>query len=232
MDQRGRGVGTLVERRRNKAGEGGGGRLRLHQVLLVTFWPSIQPSSFRPCRNAAAMWMNGISDDPLRRKPITGIAGCCARAANGHVAVPPSSEMRERRFTSSTRGFTPSRSNHRTSAAHSAARSALSPSGHQMLGANLKSSESDCCGRPAAHRRPSTIVICSSLPPSARLAGQMPRSSFSVASKILSSATTDRTGQRRRSIAISCSPRHRTRPRPAQGSHIPRSGYANCGRAR
>ena len=82
------------------------------------------------------------------------------------------------------------------------------------------------CRRPKGSPRPPW------LPPSARLAGQMPRSSFSVASRILSSATTDRTGQRRRSIAISCSPRHRTRPRPAQGSHIPRSGYANCGRAR
>ena len=27
--------------------------------------------------------------DMLRRTPITGIAGCCARAASGHAAAPP-----------------------------------------------------------------------------------------------------------------------------------------------
>jgi hypothetical protein len=30
--------------------------------------------------------------DPLRRNPTTGIAGCCARAASGHVAAAPPSE--------------------------------------------------------------------------------------------------------------------------------------------
>src|SRR6266436_1024866 len=30
---------------------------------------------------------------PLPRKPITGIPGCCARAASGHTAAPPSSVM-------------------------------------------------------------------------------------------------------------------------------------------
>jgi hypothetical protein len=34
----------------------------------------------------------------LFKYPITGIAGCCARAANGHAAVaPPSSVMTSRR---------------------------------------------------------------------------------------------------------------------------------------
>jgi hypothetical protein len=31
--------------------------------------------------------------------PITGMTGCCARAANGHAAAPPSSVMNERRFS-------------------------------------------------------------------------------------------------------------------------------------
>ena len=36
--------------------------------------------------------------DVLRKNPITGIAGCCARAASGHVAAaPPSSVMSSRR---------------------------------------------------------------------------------------------------------------------------------------
>src|SRR6266566_4452984 len=39
------------------------------------------------------------SGDAALRKPITGIAGCCARAASGHVAAaPPRSVMNSRRF--------------------------------------------------------------------------------------------------------------------------------------
>ena len=41
-------------------------------------------------------------DAPLRN-PITGIAGCCARAASGHAAAPPSSVMNSRRFIRSPR---------------------------------------------------------------------------------------------------------------------------------
>ena len=52
-------------------------------------------------RSRQAMW--------LSRNPITGIAGCCARAASGHAAAaPPSSVMNSRRrshsITSSARG--------------------------------------------------------------------------------------------------------------------------------
>jgi hypothetical protein len=36
---------------------------------------------------------------PIQRvQAITGIAGCCARAASGHAAAPPSSVMKSRRF--------------------------------------------------------------------------------------------------------------------------------------
>jgi hypothetical protein len=35
---------------------------------------------------------------PDEETPITGIAGCCARAASGHAAAPPSSVMKSRRF--------------------------------------------------------------------------------------------------------------------------------------
>ena len=39
-----------------------------------------------------------VSGDVRLRNPITGIAGCCARAASGHVAAaPPSSVMNFRR---------------------------------------------------------------------------------------------------------------------------------------
>jgi hypothetical protein len=40
-----------------------------------------------------------LSGDPLPRNPITGIAGCCARAASGNAAiVPVISKMNSRRF--------------------------------------------------------------------------------------------------------------------------------------
>jgi hypothetical protein len=67
---------------------------------MVTFWPSMKPLSFRPPWNAVT---NGHSaGDALPRKPITGIADCCARAAGGHAAAPPSSVMNSRRLMSNT----------------------------------------------------------------------------------------------------------------------------------
>ena len=50
---------------------------------ILTFSPSANPASFRPRRNAARR-LTIASDDLLSRNPITGIAGCCARAASGH----------------------------------------------------------------------------------------------------------------------------------------------------
>jgi len=53
--------------------------------------------SLRPWRNAAANgpYPLGVS---LLRNPITGIAGCCPRAASGHVAAaPPSAANNSRR---------------------------------------------------------------------------------------------------------------------------------------
>ena len=60
----------------------------------------MKPASFRPWRNAVIRFWTGVSD-VLRRNPITGIVGCCARAANGQAAaVPPISVMNSRRFMS------------------------------------------------------------------------------------------------------------------------------------
>jgi hypothetical protein len=52
------------------------------------------------------MGFKTFSGDKVDMKPITGIAGCCARAANGHAAAPPSSVMKSRRFKSGI-GFPP-----------------------------------------------------------------------------------------------------------------------------
>jgi hypothetical protein len=38
------------------------------------------------------------SGDVALRNPITGIAGCCARAASGQAAAPPSRVMKARRL--------------------------------------------------------------------------------------------------------------------------------------
>src|SRR5215216_2785694 len=54
-------------------------------------------SPVKPCRNAATM-SETSSPDLRLKKPITGIAGCCDSAANGHAAAPPSRAMNSRRL--------------------------------------------------------------------------------------------------------------------------------------
>ena len=39
-----------------------------------------------------------VASDLVLRNPMTGIAGCCARAASGHAAAPPNSAKSLRRF--------------------------------------------------------------------------------------------------------------------------------------
>ena len=41
--------------------------------------------------------------DPRLKNPITGIVGCCARAASGHAAAPPRAKMNSRRLMSNMR---------------------------------------------------------------------------------------------------------------------------------
>src|SRR5262249_533755 len=68
----------------------------------TTFWPWTRPLSASPRRNASR---NGVADscDCGVSSPITGVAGCCARAASGHVAAPPSSVMKSRLLIQSPR---------------------------------------------------------------------------------------------------------------------------------
>ena len=59
---------------------------------IATFSPSTYPASFKPWRNPRRRSAKP-SGDTAPRKPITGIVGCCARAASGHAAAaPPSSD--------------------------------------------------------------------------------------------------------------------------------------------
>src|SRR6516165_2802666 len=67
---------------------------------------TVCPSSYPACFNArwmAATGPDGALADEEARNPTTGIviAGCCARAANGHAAAaPPSNVINSRRFNS------------------------------------------------------------------------------------------------------------------------------------
>jgi hypothetical protein len=64
---------------------------------LTRQYQSICLVSFKPRRNAARR-CSVPSGDVLRRNPIIGIAGCCARAASGHAAAPPKSAINSRRL--------------------------------------------------------------------------------------------------------------------------------------
>jgi 1,4-alpha-glucan branching enzyme len=55
---------------------------RAQRNSIATFWPSTKPPSASPRRNAARRCMESLGERALRN-PITGIAGCCARAASG-----------------------------------------------------------------------------------------------------------------------------------------------------
>src|SRR5262249_1448372 len=74
-----------------------------HLYSIATFWPSTYPLSTKPRRNAATRCVVSSGDRALRY-PITGIAGCCARAASGHAAAaPPRAKINARRFIQSPR---------------------------------------------------------------------------------------------------------------------------------
>src|SRR6516162_9196006 len=65
---------------------------------MLTFWPSTNPATPRPWRNASKEPWAKLVGDRVLRNPTTGTPGC-ARAASGHAAaVPPRSVMKARRF--------------------------------------------------------------------------------------------------------------------------------------
>ena len=64
---------------------------------MATLRPSAKPASPRPRWNPTMRSVHCAADTPCRT-PITGTAGCCARAASGPASVPPSSVMNSRRF--------------------------------------------------------------------------------------------------------------------------------------
>jgi hypothetical protein len=88
---------------------------------IAMFWPSTNPASLRPWRKAATKCAEPAAA-VLRRNPITGIAGCCARAAKGQAAALPSSAMKSRRLTGSPQSQ-PSRTDYSRSGPCIAARS-------------------------------------------------------------------------------------------------------------
>jgi hypothetical protein len=69
---------------------------------IATLRPTSYPLWLRPARNASVRWANPSARE-LRRNPITGIAGCCARAASGHAAaVLPNKAINSRRLMCSS----------------------------------------------------------------------------------------------------------------------------------
>src|SRR5215471_21855489 len=64
---------------------------------ISTFLPSTKPLSSRPRRYAAAV-ATWACAELLLTNPTTGIADCCADAAKGQVAVPPSRVINSRRL--------------------------------------------------------------------------------------------------------------------------------------
>jgi hypothetical protein len=99
------GVAMTVTRRRTRSAANAGKRSfwpsAAQRYSMATFWPSTNPNCLSPSRNAASMSAKP-SDDWACRYPITGIAGCCPRAASGQrlddvAAVPPSAAMNARR---------------------------------------------------------------------------------------------------------------------------------------
>src|SRR5262245_58453170 len=62
------------------------------------------PARCRAPIGAQAMRSVHCAADKPCSTPMTGIAGCCARAASGHAAAPPSNVMKSRRFTADASG--------------------------------------------------------------------------------------------------------------------------------
>src|SRR6516165_8026269 len=68
--------------------------------------PSTKSDSANPRRKPAITWTYAPGE-AIWRNPITGIAACCARAAIGHAAAPPSSVINSRRLIVAPRGSKP-----------------------------------------------------------------------------------------------------------------------------
>jgi hypothetical protein len=78
--------------------EGGQVDLFDQRYSIATFWPSTYPVSPR-LRRKTARFAAKESGEPALRYPTTGIVGCCARAASGHVAAAlPSRVTKSRRL--------------------------------------------------------------------------------------------------------------------------------------
>src|SRR5262245_10984514 len=94
----------------------------LQRYSNSTLTPAVQPNCFRVSASAATRaWPSGSPAGVTMSTPIRRIrSGCCARAAIGHTAAPPSSVMKSRRLTSDIAAFSPTSCEHRTPDGHGA----------------------------------------------------------------------------------------------------------------
>ena len=65
---------------------------------IATVRPSIQPSSRSRCTKAAVHWLQFEGVLAPRNPMVSSLPGCCARAASGHAAAPPTRVMKSRRL--------------------------------------------------------------------------------------------------------------------------------------
>src|SRR6516164_5347351 len=118
----------------------------LQRVSIRTLRPTFQLNSCSPWWNAASRsWPSGLSAARFMSTPIRrGRSSCCARAASGQAATPPpSSVMNSRRFMSGMGTFSPMRYQPADRPVRSVFRTSnLGQRGRQVLGADLKCSES------------------------------------------------------------------------------------------
>src|SRR5215472_10046948 len=71
---------------------------------IVTVRPSIQPRSRSRCTKAATHWLIAKGVLEPKNPMVRCFANCCARAASGHAAAPPTSVMNSRRLIASPQG--------------------------------------------------------------------------------------------------------------------------------
>jgi hypothetical protein len=86
--------GNGSRRRRRRADPPASSRDKLRgRLSRASFSPSTKPISLSPRRNPRIQ--SGVESGDLgSSNPITGMAGCCPRASNGHdAAAPPRSEI-------------------------------------------------------------------------------------------------------------------------------------------
>jgi len=71
--------------------------MQFDQLKRATVRPSVQPSSRKRCTKAGVHCLVAFAVDETKYSMVGSFAGCCARAASGVAAAPPSQAINSRR---------------------------------------------------------------------------------------------------------------------------------------